>query len=802
MDTPNDTFDTVGLIPPNPERPSLPIIETKDKVRKSSAWTKEGKREREMSLLILPRPERVTMPAAILPRPERKKTAHKPKREWEIDDSVPIVEETTKTFKESDATTPVISVVNEVNPVTAETPTVNKMDDIPITESKTSIESLLTRAIVEKDSSADTSLNAGQLLLQLVTLLKADDRALVALGSIVNGLHSPDVSSSIDQNKSPVDVPKEISQPIDRTVVPTAGLQIALHHNVEQSVKANIDGTLISLPEIDLHFNQSPETTAEFSGKTPPVAADNPVEEAEVIVYPKQRSKSTKDKSKSKEKTYKSKTKHSKRSKDVLLSTNHLGIENYSPQFPPIHSSIDNIPHGIVTPESASTNIKLLVEEELAREDLWYNVPDIPRDDELENERYSAKGVYTLQDFKNAARRPSRSTGKLYEPPILFSIKKSPPKVVTKNMAAGAGSIKAYDQSFQKVDAVDDLNITSPPKSAEIEKISLLKRSKSLEIPSSRESTAAPAIATDAKQEKPINSVNKPVLEIPAPETGNSTIASAPQAIIPANKPVPIMYDFNPPAPRRVKRRVILNSKEASTQTSRPPSPSPSSSPRGPRPEAIHHPRYYNTAATPQVGPQHFDRATKRLPITAVNAMLEMGASYTGSDKTWIGTLKNVDAGDDLMIVSKPKEEEGKVKSVPTTFAKVNPPVIIENIAPTVETALKSIAEEEHGPLYALLTNLSNSNSLIVDDKPVETTVKKHKEKKDKKEKRSSKEGKPRKDKSKSKSQKSTPLPPVSDTTVFTPPGRLESSPSGTGDIFGDLLGEEIPKWGIPNPSP
>src|SRR5437763_7277200 len=71
IDIPNDAFDTAGLISPNPSRPSLPIVESKGKMKMFSAWTKEGKREREMSSLILPRPEKITMPAAIYPRPTK-----------------------------------------------------------------------------------------------------------------------------------------------------------------------------------------------------------------------------------------------------------------------------------------------------------------------------------------------------------------------------------------------------------------------------------------------------------------------------------------------------------------------------------------------------------------------------------------------------------------------------------------------------------------------------------------------------------------------------------------------------------
>src|SRR5579862_7536240 len=71
IDIPNDAFDTAGLISPNPSRPSLPIVESKGEMKMFSAWTKEGKREREMSSLILTRPEKITMPAAIYPRPTK-----------------------------------------------------------------------------------------------------------------------------------------------------------------------------------------------------------------------------------------------------------------------------------------------------------------------------------------------------------------------------------------------------------------------------------------------------------------------------------------------------------------------------------------------------------------------------------------------------------------------------------------------------------------------------------------------------------------------------------------------------------
>ena len=378
----------------------------------------------------------------------------------------------------------------------------------------------------------------------------------------------------------------------------------------------------------------------------------------------------------SKEKSHKPKSKPSKHHTEYFSAISPDDVDN-SPQIPIVDSMINKTPHDIAPSQSVGTNVKLSIDEELAREDLWYNIPDIPRDDDLESEEYSAKGVYTLQDFKKAARRPSRSTGKLYEPPVLFSIKKSSSESRGEEyLSMEPVRLKHTINPFKWSMPLTISTLRPLSKSAEIGRISLPKLSKPLEIKSSRKSTAAPAITQNEKQEKPTNVVGEPVIEIPALETEKSTVPSVPQAIIPADKPAPVMYDFNPPAPRRVKRRVILSSKEASTQTSPPPSPgneTTSSPPRGPRPEAIHHPRYYNTAATPRVRPQHVDRATKKLPMTAVNAMLEMAASYTGSDKTWIGTLKNVDAGDDLMIVSKPKVEEEIVESVPTnvdTFDK------------------------------------------------------------------------------------------------------------------------------------
>ena len=159
-----------------------------------------------------------------------------------------------------------------------------------------------------------------------------------------------------------------------------------------------------------------------------------------------------------------------------------------------------------------------------------------------------------------------------------------------------------------------------------------------------------------------------------------------------------------------------------------------------------------------------------------------MPPNYTGSDKTWINTLKNVDAADDLMIVSKPKAEDA---------GKIDTPVPDKNDSPS-ESTPKSYTED-HGPLYALLTALSASTP---SEKPVvDTTVKKRKDKRDKKEKHHSKDGKCTKENSKSKPQKSR------DTSLLVEHD-VSRDTTRTGDIFGDLLGEDIPKWGILNPTP
>jgi hypothetical protein len=380
----------------------LPIVKTKDEVKKSSAWTKEGKREREMSLLILPRPERVTMPAAILPRPDKKKFGGKVKKE--IPPTVEKVEST------DDVSPP------EVAKVESPTDIVPPIESVAVVKETSSIEPPATPET--KNSETETA----ALLLRLVNLLRNDEKALGNLKSLVDGL-----------------APKESSDAVAEKIVPSEHIE-----STETSMSNNVPPSPPTPPSEDIPTaivveSQTPDDAVELQ---PPAVVEITTEKSlkvvhpEIIVYPTRKSK---DRSKSKERSHKHKSKHSKHSKDFIALISAAADSPTVPQGFTAVAAVD------------------IVDEELTRDELWYHVPETKDHDDVD---VSPTGVYTLQDLKNNAHRATGQVKKLYEPPP-FPITKG------KTLAPydrGSGSTDAYDATFQKVDAKDDLGVMSKPK--------------------------------------------------------------------------------------------------------------------------------------------------------------------------------------------------------------------------------------------------------------------------------------------------------------------------------------------------
>jgi hypothetical protein len=175
-----------------------------------------------------------------------------------------------------------------------------------------------------------------------------------------------------------------------------------------------------------------------------------------------------------------------------------------------------------------------------------------------------------------------------------------------------------------------------------------------------------------------------------------------------------------------------------------------------------------------------------------------------------MGTLKNVDAGDDLMIVSKPKDTipfvEEKVSTVVKEKKVESGFVDVASAVAFLRSKMESGPSGDISALYALLTSPSGPLAQNVDAPAAEK-----KQKKEKKEKKDKKDRKSSKDKSKSRHKSSVPpvveqastVPIISASSVAPDTTGSISKPHfvGTGDIFGDLLGDEMPKWDILNPT-
>jgi hypothetical protein len=294
---------------------------------------------------------------------------------------------------------------------------------------------------------------------------------------------------------------------------------------------------------------------------------------------------------------------------------------------------------------------------------------------------------------------------------------------------------------------------------------------------------------------------------------------------------VPILYDFNPPSPRRVTRRVVLSSKDTGTQTSPPGTPSrnpdnpavqstisPTSHRKHlsseattetcPGREAIHHAHYHTLPrnSTRRTSKDHHTpskrskskQEKKPCPYTA-ETLPEVYKRNTGSNLQSMENLKNVDAMDDLMIVSKPREQSPQDDS-PTVIAEKNE----SEMAIPQSSAGPSDGDigVETSALYALLTAPKIEEQILSTTVEDESPIIEKKHKKDKHEKKDKKEKNEKKEtnfKSKSRhkpkhhSQMDTPSPVDKEIQHAT----------GDSDILVDLIGDEIPngKWSILNPT-
>jgi len=578
IDTPNDAFDTAGLISPNPERASLPIIEKKED-KKSSVWTKDKKLEREMASLILPKPEKVVMPAAILPKPDTKVFAVKGKK--------------------------------------AESPIVKKEEDHIVEK-----ESIEEKIVLEEESNVTKSaglveeedkfaVDAANFLVQLVTLLRDDPKALnlSALKTMVDTIR-PATASTSDE------------------------------WPVKESTEENLEKV----------------------------------------------SKPIKSKEKSKEETV-------RKSKSKKESTRHHDIS----------TSDDTKVLTPAQPQKSAGEDKPASQGIIA-EDMWYDIP-YTKNENLEGERTSTKAAVTSHERKEMPRRPS--TGKLYEPPRFHTSKiegttKTEGTSIYDKYPKRTGALDAYKESFQNVDGDKDLGIVSKAKSTN---------------PITQEDTAVTTIPQSHVPE----TQKSTLVSVGAKETREVTAPTTPPS-----KPAPVQFEFNPPTPRRITRRVILTSKDISTQTTPPPTPPP-------------RPRSHIPTSIPTI-----KKDEKRPCMYTSETLPSWAKTRTGSDNVWMGTLKPVDASDDLMITSNPKEAGGKVVAEDERKERVEE---------------KIIAEER---LYELL-------------KSREERKRDKEERKEKKERRK-KEKEERKQKSSKEKKKIRKA-------------LLKESVSATGDLIGDLLG-------------
>ena len=670
---------------------SLPILESNDGVKKScAAWTKEGKREREMSYLILPRPEKVTMPAAILPKPDKigkrktweSTTSDKPVAPGRLEErtAAPHVERPTAPVR-ADQAAPAVS-----------------------------------------------SLDAGQLLLQLVTLLRQDDAMLASLKSIVDGM-----ASSSYHLTGPTQEPKVEASPLSPPVQEPPKIfsysESAPIRSDEKAEKPEINGPTkakIPLSDVEAKITPSPHEvtpspTALAQGiivrhQTDEMEKNPPPSEGEAIMaFPKTKIKSHKSKERhEKDERHKSKSKNSSKERSVVVP---------------------------VTGQHVIADAGPSDQDDLVREELWY-FHDDGTEDADESYESPVKRILKAKISSAVGNERPHIVGKLYEPPRLHGSKN--PLKHAKDVRPPAFA-KVADKSDGDTKVVEKVKPKTPAKSP-----------------------------------------------------------SAP-------------FDFNPPPPRRIKRRVILMSNDASTQTISPPK-TPQS---GPPAEIVLHPSLEkSTNIAPVVAkpaviqpavtispPKNLVKVLVKpatvqslshaqLAKTTTNesiARVTLPDSYTGSDEVYMKTLKNVDAGDDLMIVSNPKEEpverfkEGNVSSHPHSDAVPMKPDFapVENVplekdlpaAMSRDEAVEALESIKGDPraLYKLLMAITSSCAPTEEKKP-----KIEKEKKEKKHRRDGNDKKPSRKHRKSK---------------------IDEEGE---DLFGDLLGDEESVASLPvlHPTP
>jgi hypothetical protein len=781
IDTPIDIFDTAGLISPNPERASLPITITpsEEMVKKSSAWSKEGKREREMSTLILPRPERITMPAAILPTPEELKKLGKKRRGMGkvtavADLDVGVVKEGFD-IVESPSAVDVPDVIGEIV-MSQSVPSVIvnalQMESATPQQNQTST--------ISTTSPSNAPFDSAQLLFQLINLLR-DDQALAAFKSVVNNFDSTKIhsTSSIPTQDPPMD-----PVPVNNDVITHVPVPIGQgSSSVADFIKEPING--VTAVE---------RATASVEGPPPT--------EEEVILFPAKKTKSTKDKSKDKS----DKSKSKKRSKHPSESASHPALKDSA--ISQASPSDEMIPLS----RPATTIDDLSLDAELTRDDLWYNIPEEEDKDELEVGRLSTNGTYTLQDLKSPRHRTPDKVGS-YAVPAQSNkcsvVKKTPDVAVGSPVNHTTGAAEEYNRTFRRVDAGENLGIISKPKLVDSVATSPPVLEKPVEIKSAQKVSKTTKDMDETGRQEGRAKIASPAVDS---KDKCSTSAATKTPMTPLSKASPIMYDFNPPSPRRVTRRVVLYSKDEATQTSPPPSSAlrqpvvESESPtQFPRPAAIHHSRYYNTSPR---------SAIKSVAKTLTAAEIEaLPKGHTGSDKMFMGTLKNVDAGDDLMIVSKPKDTIPIVEET-TKVEEEKCGSGIVDVASAVAFIRRKMESDPNGDISALYTLLTSTSGSLAAQNQEAMPEKRQKREKEKREKKGATSrdspDKPRKDKSNSKKKSTTvPVGQASSPSITAAPAVDKDAaimfnkplPVGMGDIFGDLLGEEMPKWDILNPT-
>jgi len=776
------------------------------------------------------------MPAAIYPRPM--KLGGKTVRVTEVDGTLQKKEEPVESIVSGNNVTvfPIRmdSTPNEIRAADATVPEIvlpMVAEDNPSTDA-TPAASSSSRSTPPQD--------AAQLLLQLVNLLRADDKALGALKSFVNGLDSPTPTESAPEKRN-----KARSKLGDSNLAVSSFDNIALAKPDETVAReVSIEGhtivpptseTLVSSRQIDFPVRPT-ETNSEMetNGENKSSLITTSVTSA-----PKKH-RSSKDKAKSHDKPHKSKS--SRRSKHVTET----------PIAEPI--SITSIPP--TAPSTTPSSLVITKEDDLTSDEAWYQVPDPPRPHDSDAE-LSLPHNLKFADLRSPPRTAppgfNHNPTANANPRVNRALKhqaaqehrktrirsRSPPQQKGYGNKYGT-SEDAYKRSFPVVDAKEDLGIESLPKAEGGGKTRGLGKAIQMK---GRESTVARTSVSDLTSTTVVKDINKKK-EVAAGTSLDPSTGTDVETPTKKLSDTPVTYDFNPPSPRRVTRRIVLSSKDTGTQTSPPSAPSrqslPSPPPQQPnppsaphtephsRPDAIHHAHYYNTVPRDtNHSKDHHHSSTKRskskhekkpCPYTA-ETLPEFFKSSGGSNLQAMESLKSVDAGDDLMIISKPREqsvdlEREDISHLGTLVAKMEGKAGSEMTVKGIDVVvLPEMMGAETSALYALLTaskqdpedppagvpitsppsKEAKNEAVPVLDKEKEVTPPVLDDKKHKKHKREKKDKKDKKHKSKHRNSKKIDNISSSQTV-----------PTGNEDILGDLIGEEIPNgsgsWSILNP--